>query len=168
VSVGMVHRVAGDADADRAHDSHGEVAVRAEPGVVAGAADNGRMHRGRRPAALHSSRPKARPRSAAGELFPVAGGDSAQLSGVDADREDLVHPAIWIMAVRVSRLLIVSLTLTCGLAQRLSAQSEQCARVRAQLLGVQSTFIGQALAPFHAAYSGPMSLVATGDHQLSQ
>src|SRR6185437_4779730 len=49
-----------------------------------------------------------------------------------------------------------------------SAQSEQCARVRAQLLGVQSTFIGQALAPFHAAYSGPMSLVATGDHQLSQ
>jgi hypothetical protein len=44
----------------------------------------------------------------------------------------------------------------------------QCARREARLLGAQATFIGQDLRPFHAAYSGPMSLAANGDRQLSQ
>lgn len=44
----------------------------------------------------------------------------------------------------------------------------QCEATRAALLGAQTTFIGQNLLPFSAAYSGRMSLDSTGDHQLSQ
>jgi hypothetical protein len=45
---------------------------------------------------------------------------------------------------------------------------EQCAQRQAKLLGAQATLIGQDLRPFHAEYSGPMSLAANGDRQLSQ
>jgi hypothetical protein len=45
---------------------------------------------------------------------------------------------------------------------------EQCASPSAKLLRLQSTFIGQALPPFHADYSSPMSLDSAGDRQLSQ
>lgn len=72
------------------------------------------------------------------------------------------------MAVSGKRLLIMSLMMSPGAAQLLRAQAEPCARPRARLLGAQATFIGQALARYPAAYSSPMSLVATGDHQLSQ
>lgn len=51
----------------------------------------------------------------------------------------------------------------------LRAQSgEQCAGPSVRLLGVQSTFIGQNMPGFSAAYSGAMSLQSDGDHQLSQ
>ena len=45
---------------------------------------------------------------------------------------------------------------------------EQCATPSVRLLGVQSTFIGQNLPSFSAAYSGTMSLQSDGDHQMSQ
>lgn len=57
--------------------------------------------------------------------------------------------------------------LSC-IAAAARAQAPQCARPSAKLLGAQLTFIGQNLQPFHAAYSGPLSLINTGDHQLSQ
>jgi len=47
-------------------------------------------------------------------------------------------------------------------------RSTPCHPLDARLLGAQATLIGQNLRPFDAAYSGPMSLVNTGDHQLSQ
>jgi hypothetical protein len=56
-------------------------------------------------------------------------------------------------------------------ASRAGGQSAAPATCRApsvRVLGAQSTFIGQDLRPFPAAYSGPMSLVNHGDHQLSQ
>src|ERR1700761_3645123 len=52
--------------------------------------------------------------------------------------------------------------------QSAHATHEQCARPSVDLLGAQATYIGQTLPSFHADYSGPMSFVATGDHQLSQ
>ena len=60
------------------------------------------------------------------------------------------------------------LLLIAGGAAGQQQGAPQCARVAAQLLGAQATFIGQDLTPFRAAYSGPMSLTAAGDHQLSQ
>ena len=36
-----------------------------------------------------------------------------------------------------------------------------------QILGTQATVIGQRLAPFHAAYDGPMSLTPSGDRAVS-
>ena len=36
-----------------------------------------------------------------------------------------------------------------------------------QVLGTQLNVIGQRLAPFNSPYSGPMSLVSTGDHSVS-
>lgn len=56
-------------------------------------------------------------------------------------------------------------------ARGVRAQSDtarQCHKPVAKLLGAQTTYIGQSLLPFSAAYSGPMSLDASGDHQLSQ
>ncbi|MDE3151230.1 MAG: carbohydrate porin [Gemmatimonadota bacterium] len=67
------------------------------------------------------------------------------------------------------RLLAVAITVPVALgAQRSSPSSSGCARVRARLLGAQATLIAQDLRPFHAAYSGPMSLVSGGDRQMSQ
>jgi hypothetical protein len=43
-----------------------------------------------------------------------------------------------------------------------------CRAPSVRLLGAQTTFIGQDLRPFPAAYSGPMSLTDRGDRQLSQ
>ena len=74
VSIGLVHRVAAHADADRAHDSHGEGAVHPESGHVAGACDDGRDHRGGAAAPLRTVGPKARPRAAARVVFPLARG----------------------------------------------------------------------------------------------
>jgi hypothetical protein len=51
---------------------------------------------------------------------------------------------------------------------RSQTASAQCGRPEARLLAAQTTFIGQTLLPFSALYSGPMSLRASGDHQLSQ
>src|SRR5215813_11206492 len=46
--------------------------------------------------------------------------------------------------------------------------AERCAAPEAHFLGAQTTFIGQDLPGFHATYSGPMSLTAHGDRQMSQ
>jgi Carbohydrate-selective porin len=54
-----------------------------------------------------------------------------------------------------------------GLAARAGAQSGGSADWVPQVLGTQATFIGQRLGPFDSPYSGPMSLVAGGDHSLS-
>jgi hypothetical protein len=43
-----------------------------------------------------------------------------------------------------------------------------CKAPSIKLLGAQTTFIGQDLRPFSAAYSGTMSLVSHGDQQLSE
>ena len=51
---------------------------------------------------------------------------------------------------------------------RTNAQLAYCGSPRAALLGAQATYIGQDLRPFDSPYSGPMSLVSTGDRQLSQ
>lgn len=48
------------------------------------------------------------------------------------------------------------------------SRGSSCKPLSVALLGAQITFIGQDLRPFHAAYSGPMSLANTGDRQLSQ
>ena len=69
---------------------------------------------------------------------------------------------------RTSCRVTASLLLLAGLVRPVAAQQEQCHSPRAALLGEQITFIGQDLPPFRAAYSGSMSLVSTGDHQLSQ
>ena len=45
VSIGMVHRIAGDADAHRPHDSNGQSAIRAEPSDDAGPDDDRFDHR---------------------------------------------------------------------------------------------------------------------------
>lgn len=47
-------------------------------------------------------------------------------------------------------------------------QNPACPSHSPRLLGAQATLIGQDLRPFKSPYSGPMSLVATGDKQLSQ
>jgi high affinity Mn2+ porin len=49
-----------------------------------------------------------------------------------------------------------------------AAQAQGCASVVPVLLGAQTTFIGQRLAPFRSPYTGPMSLRADGDRQLSE
>jgi hypothetical protein len=66
---------------------------------------------------------------------------------------------------------VVLLVFAAGFSGALPAQSDtarQCRAPTAKLLGAQTTFIGQSLLPFSAAYSGPMSLRSSGDHQLSQ
>ena len=62
----------------------------------------------------------------------------------------------------------------CGFVAALSvfafgadAQSTGSANWAPQVLGTQLTVIAQQLGSFNAAYSGPMSLVATGDHAVS-
>lgn len=58
-----------------------------------------------------------------------------------------------------------------GLGQTALGQQDTtapCHARSARLLGAQATFIGQELRPFAAPYSGQMSLVSTGDRQLSQ
>lgn len=52
-----------------------------------------------------------------------------------------------------------------GVAQQSSPDS--AAAQHAYLLGAQVTVIAQHLAPFHAPYSGPNSLIATGDTRVS-
>lgn len=61
--------------------------------------------------------------------------------------------------------LIAIVLLGCS-AATLQAQ-EGSASWLPQVLGTQVNVIGQGLAPFSSPYSGPMSLVATGDHSLS-
>jgi hypothetical protein len=52
---------------------------------------------------------------------------------------------------------------------RIAAQTPSfCSKPRAALLGAQVTYIGQDLRPFESPYSGPMSLVSTGDRKLSR
>jgi hypothetical protein len=51
---------------------------------------------------------------------------------------------------------------------RSQTMTPQCGRPEARILAAQTTFIGQSLLPFSAQYSGPMSLRASGDHQVSQ
>jgi high affinity Mn2+ porin len=65
------------------------------------------------------------------------------------------------------RLLLFAASLPAALTAQ-SDTARQCGKPTAKLLGAQTTFIGQSLPPFSAAYSGPMSLRANGDHQLSQ
>lgn len=72
------------------------------------------------------------------------------------------------MAVIRHLILITALAVLPVTALAQTTVREQCARPRAELLGVQATYIGQNLRPFTAAYSGPMSFDATGDRQLSQ
>jgi high affinity Mn2+ porin len=48
------------------------------------------------------------------------------------------------------------------------SQAPACQSHVPRLLGAQATFIGQDLRSFQSPYSGPMSLVSTGDRQLSQ
>ncbi|CAN5440590.1 hypothetical protein BH09GEM1_BH09GEM1_07200 [soil metagenome] len=54
-----------------------------------------------------------------------------------------------------------------GVAPRVGAQSGGSAEWVPQVLGTQVTGIAQRLRSFDAAYSGPMSLVSTGDRSLS-
>lgn len=63
--------------------------------------------------------------------------------------------------LRIAALLVAATSPT------LSAQSDGSAAWAPQILGTQVTVIGQQLKRFDAPYSGPMSLVATGDHSLS-
>ena len=53
------------------------------------------------------------------------------------------------------------------IAASANAQSSGSAEWAPQVLGTQVTVIGQRLGAFAARYSGPMSLVADGDHSLS-
>jgi len=66
------------------------------------------------------------------------------------------------------RAAFAALLLTSRVASAQFDRSTSCHAPSAQLLGAQATFIGQKLPPFHAAYSGPMSLTPDGDRQLSQ
>ena len=72
------------------------------------------------------------------------------------------------MAIGARQLALGLLLAAPHLAAAQFDRSTPCHSLDARLLGAQATFIGQNLRPFHAAYSGPMSLVNTGDHQLSQ
>jgi high affinity Mn2+ porin len=47
-------------------------------------------------------------------------------------------------------------------------QAPACPTHVPRVLGAQATFIGQRLLPFQSPYAGAMSLVSTGDQQLSQ
>ena len=67
-----------------------------------------------------------------------------------------------------SALATVAWACTLHGQQARARDDEQCRKPTAKLLGAQTTFIGQDLPPFYAAYSGRMSLVSTGDRQLSQ
>jgi hypothetical protein len=78
----------------------------------------------------------------------------------------MVHPAIQIVVVNAGRVVAAFILAPAAIAAQVAP--EQCAGRQARLLGAQATFIGQDLRPFHAAYSGPMSLAASGDRQLSQ
>lgn len=49
-----------------------------------------------------------------------------------------------------------------------AAAQPTCRQFVPKLLGAQATVIGQRLGPFSSPYSGPMSLTANGDRQLSQ
>ncbi len=71
------------------------------------------------------------------------------------------------MSRRAVQFLFPAITLATALHAQ-SDTARQCHKPAAKLLGAQTTFIGQSLLPFSAAYSGPMSLRASGDHQLSQ
>lgn len=76
------------------------------------------------------------------------------------------------MAVTWRRLLVAAgLCAPCAIHAQANEPPEAsavCRAPKARLLGAQATLIGQDLLPFHAAYSGPMSLDAAGDHQMSQ
>lgn len=76
------------------------------------------------------------------------------------------------MAVTWHRLLVAAvLGAPCAIQAQTNGPQRPAAACRAphaQLLGAQSTLIGQDLRPFRAAYSGPMSLDAAGDRQMSQ
>jgi high affinity Mn2+ porin len=62
----------------------------------------------------------------------------------------------------------VALLLACHAVGRLAAQAPEAPPSWApQLLGAQFTFIGQRLAPFAAPYSGPNSLINTGDTEAT-
>lgn len=58
--------------------------------------------------------------------------------------------------------------LFAAIPSMLGAQSGSCDSHLPQFLGAQTTLIGQRLAPFSSPYSGPMSLKADGDRQLSE
>jgi high affinity Mn2+ porin len=62
--------------------------------------------------------------------------------------------------------LLVSLVLAC-VTTPLAGQANGSAEWAPQVLGTQVTVMGQQVARFDAAYSGPMSLVSGGDHALS-
>ena len=171
LSVRLVHRIVTHADADRAHDPHGESAVHPEPGHVAGARDDRRDHRCWIASPVRGARTEARTRAAAVELFRLARRHPPVLLDAHAVDEGLVHPPVRHVALTLRRLSGAALAHGLVLAPvRVQAQStrEQCDAPSARLLGVQATFIGQALPAFHAAYSGTMSLRSDGDHQLSQ
>jgi high affinity Mn2+ porin len=71
--------------------------------------------------------------------------------------------------MRRRTLLVLSFTAVSSRApQAQTSDASPCHTPAAKLLGAQTTFIGQNLSPFSAAYSGEMSLISTGDHQLSQ
>jgi len=67
--------------------------------------------------------------------------------------------------IRRAALTALALVPSAALGQ---SRGSSCKPLSVALLGAQITFIGQELRPFHASYSGPMSLVNTGDRQLSQ
>jgi high affinity Mn2+ porin len=67
---------------------------------------------------------------------------------------------------RMHRQLLAIAALS-GCAVRAGAQEHGSADWMPQVLGTQLTVIAQRLGSFDAPYSGPMSLVATGDHALS-
>src|ERR1700694_4422339 len=64
--------------------------------------------------------------------------------------------------------LLVALAASLGFAPNGAlAQTRGSSRWLPQVLGTQVTVIAQRVAPFRAAYSGPMSLAASGDHAVS-
>ena len=70
------------------------------------------------------------------------------------------------MPHRLSRSLFAVAALV-GCSARADAQARGSADWVPQVLGTQITVIAQQLASFDAPYSGPMSLVASGDHAVS-
>ena len=68
---------------------------------------------------------------------------------------------------RLPRCVLLALLGVCGWSDRTAAQTQGSAGWLPQVLGTQATVIAQRLAPFDAAYSGPMSLVADGDRAVS-
>ena len=65
---------------------------------------------------------------------------------------------------RISLILPGALVVCCA---AVAIAQDGSAAWQPQVLGTQLNAIGQSLAPFSSAYSGPMSLVSTGDHSLS-